>query len=203
MAGKGRTKSKEKRQQILVAATELFIQEGFTRTSMDDIAVRAQVSKQTVYSHFQSKEALFKESIEQKCEDFGLTEAFFEEPRPAEETLLELARHFVSLLLSEEPIAVLRLCIAEAETHPEVAQLFFSTGPEQLTTHLSKYLQTLNDKGQLDIEDSRHAAIQFQHMVRGEAHLLATLNLPGWDEEEIDRYLQRCVKVFMAGYKPA
>lgn len=203
MTKRGRTKSVEKRRLILTAAVETFIERGFTGASMDEIAERAGVSKQTVYSHFQAKETLFKAAIEQKCEDFGLTETFFAEPRPIRDTLTELAHHFLSLLLSPEPLAVMRLCIAEAESHPEVAQLFFNTGPEQLTLMVSEYLHRVSESGQLQIAEPRFAAVQFLHMVRGEAHFRATLNLPGWTDKEIDDYIESCVSLFLAGLETA
>src|SRR3989442_15569455 len=47
------------RDAILTAAQELFIQHGFGSTSMDAIAVAANVSKQTLYRYYLHKQALF------------------------------------------------------------------------------------------------------------------------------------------------
>ena len=52
---------------ILKAATALFLQDGFEKTSMDAIALKAGVTKQTVYSHYQSKEQLFTRMISDLC----------------------------------------------------------------------------------------------------------------------------------------
>ena len=48
---------------ILDAATEIFLRNGFLGTSMDEVALQSAVSKQTVYQHFASKEALFVEIV--------------------------------------------------------------------------------------------------------------------------------------------
>ena len=61
------TRSEQKRLQILEAAMELFCGQGFPNTSMDEVAKLAGVSKQTVYSHFGSKDELFVASIESRC----------------------------------------------------------------------------------------------------------------------------------------
>ena len=53
-----RTKSPETNQRIVDAAYESFWRSGFTRTSMDDIASRAGVTKRTLYGHFRSKDDL-------------------------------------------------------------------------------------------------------------------------------------------------
>ena len=48
-----------KRRAILAAATEAFLKAGFLGASMDEVAAASSVSKQTIYKHFGSKEALF------------------------------------------------------------------------------------------------------------------------------------------------
>lgn len=52
--------SRAKRQQVLDAAVELFLANGFDQTSMGAIAARAGVSKTTVYAHHADKLALFQ-----------------------------------------------------------------------------------------------------------------------------------------------
>src|SRR5207244_1010955 len=56
-------RSARKRQAILDAATTIFLRQGYLGTSMDEIAARAGVSKQTVYKHFADKERLFVEIV--------------------------------------------------------------------------------------------------------------------------------------------
>lgn len=52
-----------KKQRIVEAAAELFATTGFRKTSIDDIARRANVAKGTVYLHFESKAALLMQAI--------------------------------------------------------------------------------------------------------------------------------------------
>lgn len=49
---------------ILMAALELFAVHGFERTTVDEIAARAQVAKGTVFYHYKSKEELFNSLIQ-------------------------------------------------------------------------------------------------------------------------------------------
>src|SRR6202041_141867 len=47
------------RQRILEVATELFLAEGYGSTTIEAVAVRAGISKRTLYHRFQDKSALF------------------------------------------------------------------------------------------------------------------------------------------------
>lgn len=49
----------ERRGQLLVAASELFVDRGYHATGMDEIAERAGVSKPVLYQHFSSKLELY------------------------------------------------------------------------------------------------------------------------------------------------
>lgn len=51
------------RARILQASYRLFRQKGFTRVNVDEIAAAADVTKRTLYSHFESKDALLAEVL--------------------------------------------------------------------------------------------------------------------------------------------
>ncbi len=51
---------------ILVAAQPVFFRYGYRKTSMDDVAKAADVSRQGLYVHFASKEDLFREVIDHR-----------------------------------------------------------------------------------------------------------------------------------------
>lgn len=55
---------------MLDAAVELFVHYGYDKTSVDDIAREAGVSKGTIYLHFQSKEDLLEGVIVREMERF-------------------------------------------------------------------------------------------------------------------------------------
>jgi AcrR family transcriptional regulator len=60
----GRSRRREDtRQRLYEAAVELIAEQGFSATTVDDIAERAGVAKGTVYYNFPSKTALFEELL--------------------------------------------------------------------------------------------------------------------------------------------
>ena len=54
---------REDRQRILEHSRELFLHEGFNKTTMDDIASGMKISKKTIYKNFDSKEELVREAL--------------------------------------------------------------------------------------------------------------------------------------------
>ncbi|NMP22732.1 TetR/AcrR family transcriptional regulator [Sulfobacillus harzensis] len=64
------------RHEIMEAALKEFAESGYDRTTMDAIAIRAQVAKGSLYYHFPSKEALFRALFQERAERLAtLTEA--------------------------------------------------------------------------------------------------------------------------------
>jgi AcrR family transcriptional regulator len=52
------------REAILKAATATFLRYGFKKTSMDDVALAAGVSRQGLYLYFDTKDLLFREALQ-------------------------------------------------------------------------------------------------------------------------------------------
>src|ERR1700755_2292981 len=53
----------DRRQAIIEAAFDTFIEQGFAATRLDDVAKRAGVAKGTIYLHFKDKQTLFQELV--------------------------------------------------------------------------------------------------------------------------------------------
>ena len=95
-------RSAQKRRLIVEAATHVFLQNGYSGTSMDEIAARAGVSKQTVYKQFADKERLFTEivlgTIDQVGEPFFGGIGTLDDSEDLEPDLRELARQLVGIV---------------------------------------------------------------------------------------------------------
>ena len=175
----GRPKSTEKQQQILQAASCLFLKQGFLATSMDNVAREAGVSKQTVYSHFSNKDALFSAAIDMKCHEYQMDEAHILNCQKDVQGVLTLfGRLFVKLLHDDEAIAMYRTVIGEVSTNNRVAQLFFEAGPKQGKQILIHYLK---QQTEYRIPEARleHLAMAFFNMLKGEHFMTSLMGLPG------------------------
>ncbi len=64
----GRLPRRQRRTQLLGAALEVFVAQGYHAAAMDDIAERAGVSKPVLYQHFPGKLDLYLALLDQACD---------------------------------------------------------------------------------------------------------------------------------------
>lgn len=102
---------------ILDAAMRVFRRHGFRRSSIEQAAEEAGLTRQALYHHFDSKQALFRAVIERLYEQALAAEA--EAARQAEEEGLELAD-----ILVAEIGARLGALFASLEGSPHIEELF-------------------------------------------------------------------------------
>lgn len=60
-----------RRDEILAAAAELFASDGYTNTSMREVAAASGILARSLYHHFESKEAIAVELVEAYHADLG------------------------------------------------------------------------------------------------------------------------------------
>jgi TetR/AcrR family transcriptional repressor of mexJK operon len=199
----GRPKSAQKAEAILGAASELFLSLGFQGTSMDAVAQRAGVSKQTVYSHFANKEELFKACIRAKVAGYGFDETASAADADLRSALLAIARRFVNLLFDPEVVAMHRVVMAEAASQPRIAALFFESGPRRTKSAVGDYLKRQVEAGRLQIADERlrYASVQLLNTAVGMYQLELLLGLrDAVPAQDLERHLERVVDDFLRLY---
>ncbi len=199
--GGARDAGNEKAGRILKAARTLFLQRGFGETSMDAIARHAAVSKATLYSHFDSKAALFAALMVAECRHLAdeIGRRALDEP-DIRDALLQVAHDFNNLLCSGDGLTMYRIVVAEAPRFPELGQVFYDSGPTIMIDRIAAVLRRAADRGLLEVPDPRIAAIQFISLVRGELHLTGVLGLNRASKNPAD-YIEASVALFLAGYR--
>jgi AcrR family transcriptional regulator len=61
----------EEKEKIMTTARDVYLQRGFYKTSMDEIAKELNISKKTIYKHFATKEALVEEIVDDRIKAIG------------------------------------------------------------------------------------------------------------------------------------
>lgn len=133
------------REHIVVAAKSVFLEQGFERSSMDEVAARAGTSKRTLYAHFGTKDALFQAVIDLVRLMYG------DRIRPPEsysadpvEAVAGYCVHFRQMLLWDAILLNCRLVIAESGRLPtagaELYEIFFVLTQGKLAAYLEATL---------------------------------------------------------------
>jgi AcrR family transcriptional regulator len=133
----------ELREHILWIAKDVFLEMGFERASMDEVASRAATSKRSLYAHFESKEKLFLAVVDlvrglflRKLKTPGDYSA-----KPAEALAMFCGR-YLEILLYAGSIQMCRVSMAQAARFPEGAAQYFDVMFTDVHTRLSAYLKT-------------------------------------------------------------
>ena len=158
--------SVDKRRSILDAAAPVFGEFGYERSSIDAIAAAAGVSKPTIYSHFGSKEQLFRESVADSARTLNadsLAAVHVLDVRPAgwRPGLEKLALELSGCQRSECASALNRLVNAEVGRDPSVFRTVRAAGYEPIVQALAGRLAMLGNAGLLEVPDPVLAAKQF------------------------------------------
>jgi TetR/AcrR family transcriptional repressor of mexJK operon len=161
------------RQRLLDAACEAFREEGY-QVSIDRIAARAQVARQTVYNHFPSKEALFAEVVRHAIQSVLVT---LDRDGDVRATLLGFSEAYRAKILSSDGIAIFRTLTAEAPRFPALAKQFFRQGPLTTRKRLAEYLARAMEEGRLKRDDPDFAAEMLTAMLVDLDRLRGLMNL--------------------------
>lgn len=190
--------SADTRQRIVQAARGAFMKDGY-RASVDGIAARAGVAKQTLYNHFPSKDELFSEVAGLSAEAVAVT--LDGETGDLQTSLLRFAATFRERVLGEEGLAVFRALTAEIARFPALAQAFFAKGPERTAARLAEFLGRAMGDGRLRRDDPRFAAEMLMSMLWGVEHFRRLCTAPGSDVDENAR-VKQIVGAFLRAYAP-
>jgi TetR/AcrR family transcriptional regulator, mexJK operon transcriptional repressor len=201
-------RSARRRQAIIQAATEVFLRHGYLGASMDEVAARASVSKQTVYKQFQDKQHLFAEIILDTTVHVvdRLSNAAantLQDAQDVRKALRDLADGLLRGLLQPDVLRLRRLVIAEADRFPEVGRAWFDQGFDRALVILGESMQRLADRGLLrNLGDPTLAAYQFAGLVMyqpmNQVMFAGTDALP--PDDKLNRIADSAVDVFLATY---
>jgi len=200
-------KRREKTQQrILSAAGSLFLKDGFSGTSMDEVAIAADVSKQTIYAHFRAKEALFVAVVRSMTGQAGdrVQEEVADPPpdRDVEDFLLEFAISQLTIVMTPQLMQLRRLVIAEADRFPELGKALHDQGPGRSIRRLTRAFAAYAEAGKLNVPEPEAAAAFFNWLVMGAPVNDAMLLGEGamLDRPAIGAHAEEAVRIFLSAY---
>ncbi len=195
----------DKHQAITQAASEMFLAEGFERASLDQIAHRAGVSKQTIYSHFSDKETLFKAICVELTEK--LTIPLRHPPETGSDLRSVLGRlgdDTLEMLLNPASLDLHRLVMNAAVRFPELGRVAYEAGAKRMVEDVAALLAQRSRSGEefsreLPEEEAQRLAEQFIGMLRGFHQVRGLLGVEKASLGERRSYVRACVDLLLRG----
>jgi len=149
----------ERRQVLLAAALEVFVEKGFAAARMDDIARAASLSKGTLYLYFTSKEDLFAAVLRDVAlPNVEIVEDMMGTAPSVSEALDGLARFAPYMIRETRLPQIMKLLISEAGVFPEIVQAYRRDVLDRLLAGMAALLARARDAGQIDVGDPKLAA---------------------------------------------
>ncbi len=194
-----------KRAAIIDAAAAVFSESGYQGASIDAIAVRADVSRQTVYNQIGDKEKVFKAVVAEVTERssagfFKVLETFPDQPKALEDELTAFATRLLRVAVCEPNGRwLLRLLSLEGARHPELFTVWREYGPGRKHPAMAARIAQLAHAGYLDVEDPSLAARQFMALIMTDvrADIQFGIAIP---EGELEALARNAVRTFLRAF---
>jgi AcrR family transcriptional regulator len=184
-------------QDILTAAGELFMENGFDGTSMDAIAEKARISKRTLYLRHADKSALFNTVMYDLLgRSLVPLELIQYQSGDLNSDLLAIARDMVTGVVRPEFVAVYRLVSFEANRRPEFGQWIYEVRRRPAVQVIATVLQ--RHRGELRLTDFERAAEQFMSLTVDVAVRLGAFGMK-IAAREMEDQLKAAVDLFLNG----
>lgn len=108
---------------ILLAAFVTFVERGYDKASMDEVAAAAGTTKRTVYAHYGSKEALFRAALGNAVERFLSELPDLDHQGDPEHELVTFITLFSELCTWRRAVLLQRVVIGESERSPDLGEM--------------------------------------------------------------------------------
>jgi TetR/AcrR family transcriptional repressor of mexJK operon len=195
--------------ELLETARQEFLAHGYAGTTMDALAGRARISKNSLYREYPSKERLFAAVVA------DWVRRGRDAMRPHLDALVEAddvrsgLQHFARVLqaavLSPAVLRIRTLISAEAARFPEVAAGYVTDSWEANLRAFGDTLAVLMERGSIGRGDPALAAEQFTWLVLAAPLNRLTLEagLESYPPARLERIADEAVETFLARFAPS
>ena len=158
------------KQEILEASLELFSVQGFEATSISQIAGAVGIRKASLYSHFESKQAILDALVEEVLEQYGKHSIFARKdweknadslPRTSDEAAQMILGQIRYILHDPTISRARKMLVIEQFQNPELAKLQTKQNYSDVLEYFTGLMKQLIRQGVLAEEDPEIMAAQF------------------------------------------
>lgn len=148
--------------EIVRAAMDVFAEKGFAAARLDEIAVRAGVSKGALYLYFETKQDLFRAVVGQVvAPNLAQVKAMAAaHPGPFSDLIRGLAGHVTTMVQTTPIGGVVKMVIGEARNFPELARVWHDDLVSQALDAVAVAIEAAQARGEVKAGDPRTYALQ-------------------------------------------
>ena len=153
------------RQEILEASLELFSFQGFEATSISQIADAVGIRKASLYSHFESKQAILDALVDEVLAQYA-SNSLFAHPRwdslpgTPDEAVQMIAGQLRYILHDPAVSRARKLLVIEQFRNPELAQMQTRQNYADVLAYFTELVKRLGARGMLRVDDPELMAAQ-------------------------------------------
>ena len=187
-----------KTEAILEAAAVLFGEKGLS-VSMDQIARRAGVSKQTLYNRYASKAEIARALAARRSD--AIT-APLRAGGDMETVLTAMADTLIRRACLADKGVSLRGVALMSPDAPDLARAIYAAGPDQGLRRIADWLALQDQAGRLRVPDPDHAAEMFSGMALGHSHLRSLLGVDHPNTDKVEARAHETARRFIRAFGP-
>lgn len=199
-------KGKKRYELIVKTALELFLKNGYEKTSLSDIVAISGGSLASIYTFFENKEGLFKAIIEQEIDDFikEVDERIdLKISHSLEEFLTKFATIIFSIICTKKNISLGRIMMSEGPKNGgKLGRVFLDQILNKIDLVLINFFERDEIKSQLNPKfPAKFITKCFKQCVIGLCYYdsLMLNEEPKLSKKEREEHVALCVELFLNG----
>lgn len=201
-----RSEAERRQKHLLDVAARLFLAEGFSAVSIEQISAETRAGKATIYARYRDKAALFEAALRHLHAELVKDVGDFQPPTdpdvPIDTALQDLACRIMIAILDPKALALGRLAEREMDRFPTLSRAILREFWHDGATRLTGIFRHYADRGDIRLvqDDLLETADAFLTIVWAYARRMAMRD-PAVSEAEIAHQASFIVELFLSGIR--
>ena len=195
-------KKDDRPQEILDAAIELFVAQGFSATKVSQIARKAGVTPGTLYVYYKNKEAILQEVVMKTLNPiFSASDAILETYEGSAEGLMNILidKWWEAAGGSSKISGIPKLAVAEVSNFPELADFYVKNILNPGYSYICQVLEYGVKKGDFQIKDVNSTAYLIFSIFHGAVIDAHSFKIASRKDVPLDHFKQRIQDLVLHG----
>lgn len=195
-----REQAEQRNFELLDKSLDLFLEKGYERTSIEEVAASVGMAKRTVYALHGNKKSLLMTALRRAIDNWIVPVQVLRdsESDDLEKSLLRIGKILLDNILTPQGLRLLRITNAESSHMPEISLYTYQSGTGPTLEYLTDLFVRRGPKG-IKKKEAEEAALAFLYLAVG-----GPSNMVAWgielDRPHLNRHIRYSVRIFLYGF---